>query len=126
MQLKTYYQSIQQWLSHAGHHEYNTGDLLDPMQFIPKTSKNEARKQSNADLGNMDNIERWFAKAMVNGNRNNTIIKFAFMLLDSGMEPDEVEVRVLAFNDKLKDKLSVDELQNTVIKSLWGRANAAN
>ena len=102
------------------------GDLLDPMQFIPKTSKNEARKQSNADLGNMDNIERWFAKAMVNGNRNNTIIKFAFMLLDSGMEPDEVEVRVLAFNDKLKDKLSVDELQNTVIKSLWGRANAAN
>ena len=74
----------------------------------------------------MDNIERWFAKAMVNGNRNNTIIKFAFMLLDSGMGPDEVEVRVLAFNDKLKDKLSVDELQNTVIKSLWGRANGTN
>jgi hypothetical protein len=120
------FQRSKKWLSNEGHYEYNTAELLDPMQFIPKTSKNEARKQSNADLGNMDNIERWFAKAMVNGNRNNTIIKFAFMLLDSGMEPDEVEVRVLAFNDKLKDKLSVDELQNTVIKSLWGRANAAN
>ena len=53
-------------------------------------------------------------------------IKYAFMLLDSGMGPEEVEARVLAFNDKLKDKLSVDELQNTVIKSLWGRANAVN
>jgi len=116
------FQRSKKWLSNAGHHEYNHGALLDPMQFIPKTSKNEARKQSNADLGNMDNVERWFAKEMVNGKRNNTLAKFAFMLLDSGIAPDEVEQRVIDFNDKLKDKLSVDELQNTVIKSLWMRA----
>jgi hypothetical protein len=115
-------QRCKKWLSHDGHYEYNTGDLLDPMQFIPKTSKNEARKQSNADLGNMDNVERWFAKEMVNGNRNNTLAKFAFMLLDSGISPDEVEARVINFNDKLQDKLSVDELHNTIIKSLWMRA----
>ena len=95
------------------------------MAFIPKTSKNEARKKQNADLGSMDNIERWFAREMTNGQRNNTLAKFAFMLLDSGLEPSDVEEKVISFNSKLKDKLSDDELRNTVIKSLWGRANAA-
>ena len=46
------------------------------------------------------------------------------MLLDSGIEPSEAEQRVIDFNNKLKDKLSQDELTNTVIKSLWGRARA--
>lgn len=118
-------QRCKKWLSHTGDHYYNTGELLDPMQFIPKTSKNEARVKLNADLGSMDNIERWFAKEMTNGQRNNTLAKFAFMLLDSGIEPDEVEKRVIDFNEKLKDKLSVDELHNTVIKSLWGRAKGS-
>ena len=113
------------WLSNDGDYYYNEGDLLDPMSFIPKTSKNEARKKQNADLGSMDNIERWFAREMTNGQRNNTLAKFAFMLLDSGLEPSDVEEKVISFNSKLKDKLSDDELRNTVIKSLWGRANAA-
>jgi hypothetical protein len=119
-------QRCKKWLSHEGDYAYTEGELLDPVQFVPKTSKNEARKTANAKLGDMDNVERWFAKLMVNGNRNNTIVKFAFMLLDSGIEPDEVEARVLHFNDKLQDKLSVDELQNTVIKSLWSRANGTD
>jgi hypothetical protein len=118
-------QRCKKWLSNAGQHFYNEGELLDPMQFIPKTSKNEARVKQNEALGSMDNIERWFAKEMTNGQRNNTLAKFSFMLLDSGIEPDEVEKRVIDFNDKLKDKLSVDELQNTVIKSLWGRAKGS-
>lgn len=117
-------QRCKKWLSNPGQHYFNEGDLLDPMQFIPKTSKNEARLKQNAELGSMDNIERWFAKEMVNGQRNNTLAKFAFMLLDSGIEPSEAEQRVIDFNKKLKDKLSQDELANTVIKSLWGRARA--
>jgi hypothetical protein len=112
------------WLSNDGYHCYNDGELLDPMQFIPKTTKNEARIKSNADLGSMDNVERWFAREMVNGQRNNTLAKYAFMLLDGGVSPDEAEQRVIDFNSKLKDKLTVNELQATVIKSLWGRAKA--
>lgn len=117
-------QRCKKWLSNPGQHYFNNGEILDPMQFIPKTSKNEARLKQNAELGSMDNIERWFAKEMVNGQRNNTLAKFAFMLLDSGIEPSEAEQRVIDFNNKLKDKLSQDELTNTVIKSLWGRARA--
>lgn len=111
------------WLSHNGDHYYNEGELLDPLQFIPKTSKNEARLKMNADLGSMDNIERWFAKEMTNGQRNNTLAKFAFMLLDSGMSPDQVEEKVINFNGKLKDKLTQTELQTTVLKSMWSRAS---
>lgn len=115
-------QRCKKWLSNSGHHEYTKGELLDPTQFIPKTAKNEKRINEAQDLGNMDKIEAWFARSIGEGNRNNTMAKFAFMLLDSGMEPADAEEAVYSFNGKLKNSLSKDELRVTVIKSLWGKA----
>ena len=115
-------QRSKKWLSHSHHYEYTSGELLDPTQFIPKTAKNDKRVAAIQDLGNMDKIEAWFANSIAEGNRNNTMAKFTFMLYDSGMEPTEVETKVYAFNDKLKNPLSKAELQATVIKSLWSKA----
>lgn len=115
-------QRSKKWLSHAGEYEYVEGDIFDPTQFIPKTSKNEKRLAEAQDLGDMDKIESWFARSIGEGNRNNTMARFAFMLFDSGMDPADVETAVYSFNDKLKNSLSKDELQATVLKSLWGKA----
>lgn len=117
-------QRSRKWQSCSGHHEYVEGTLIDPTQFIPKTAKNEKRVIEAQDLGNMDRIESWFARNIGDGNRNNTITKFAFMLYDSGMEPSEVEEAVYKFNGKLKNALSKQELQATIIKSLWGKASS--
>ncbi|CAL9958062.1 DNA primase [Vibrio phage D292] len=118
-------QRCKKWLSFSDDDsscEYIHGDLLDPTQFIPKTAKNEKRIAEIQDLGDMDRVESWFARNIGEGNRNNTIAKFAFMLYDTGMEPSDVEEAVHNFNGKLKNSLSKDELQSTVIKSLWGKA----
>lgn len=118
-------QRSKKWLSYSDDDsvcEYTHGELLDPTQFIPKTAKNEKRIAEAQDLGDMDRIESWFARNIGEGNRNNTMVKFTFMLYDSGMEPADVEEAVHRFNSKLKNSLSKDELQATVIKSLWGKA----
>lgn len=63
----------------------------------------------------MDNLERWFANKMEQGNRNNLFLKYALCLVDSGYSYDVVAQKVYAFNKKLKDKLPDTELENTVL-----------
>ncbi len=116
-------QRCKKWLSHpSDESSYNDGELLDPTQFIPKTAKNERRMAEAQDIGDMDKVEQWFARSIEEGNRNNTILKYALMLLDGGMAPDEAETKTIQFNAKLKNGLSTDELRTTVLKTLWVRA----
>jgi hypothetical protein len=102
------------------------GDVLDVLRFVPRTSKNEAYRAATKTLTSYDNLERWFAQRMANGNRNNQMIKFALALVDSGMPYHEVETRVIEFNDKLSNKLSEDELRSTVLRSVASRMEKAS
>ena len=117
-------QRCKKWLSHKGEYFYNPGEtLFDPRKFIPKTSKNLERQEALKQITNLDKIERWFVtNELVDGNRNNGLAKYAFMLLDVGHDPESVEQKVKEFNSKLPDPLSENELANTVIKSLWSRS----
>lgn len=108
-------QRARKWLSHPGFHKYNEGALLDALQFIPRTTRNDDFKASVVKLENLDNLERWFAQRMVTGNRNNHMLRFAMALVDSGLPFQEVERRVISFNNKLDNKLPQDELQQTVL-----------
>ncbi len=115
-------QRCRKWMSNSGEHHYNDGELLDPVMFIPKTNKNAERKKQMEDLSNMDKVEAWFAQQMTDGSRNNTMAKFAFMLLDHGLDPEDVEDAVIVFNEKLSNGLSLAELKATVLKSMWNKA----
>lgn len=111
-------QRARKWLTHPGQHVYNEGILLDALKFIPKTSRNEEFRNTIVKLENLDNLERWFAQRMVTGNRNNHMLRFAMALVDSGLNYQEIEQRVLGFNSKLDNKLPEDELRQTVLKSV--------
>ena len=78
-------------------------------------------------LENLDNMERWFAQRMVSGNRNNQMLRFATMLVDTNqMSYQEIERRVLEFNAKLDNKLSEDELRQTVLITVARKLAARN
>lgn len=111
-------QRCRKWESFPGTHHYNEGVLLDPLRFIPKTSRNEEFKKSRAELESLDNIERWFAERMVSGSRNNHLLKFAMMLKDAGLQYVDVEQRVCEFNAKLSNRLPDDEIERTILRSL--------
>lgn len=119
-------QRARKWMTHQGQYCYNEGELLDALKFIPKTSRNEEFRNSVVKLENLDNLERWFAQRMVSGNRNNQMIRFAMMLVDSGFSYQVVEQRVMDFNDKLDNKLSVDELRQTVLITVAKKIQSNN
>lgn len=108
-------QRARKWLSHAGHYEYNEGELLDALPFIPKTSKNEARKELMNSQHSMDNLERWTINNIGDGNRNNMLLRYALLLLDAGFDFEGIRQRVTGLNEKIADKLDEAEIMGTVM-----------
>ena len=94
------------------------GKLLDALMFIPKTSKNEQYQKEFQKIESMDNLERWFAQRIATGNRNNQMIKYALLLVDSGLSQLDVEKKVKAFNKRLSNPLSDDELSATIFTTV--------
>lgn len=113
-------QRERKWMTNQGaQHHYNMmGELLDPVRFIPKTSKNEQHLNQMTELKDLGALERWFAERMEPGNRNNQMIRYAFALLDGGLDYPSIEARVIHFNDQLQSPLSENELRMTVLKSV--------
>lgn len=111
-------QRCRKWATHPGLSFSNEGELLDALAFIPKTSKNDELKKRMIDLGNLDNLERWFAQRMGAGNRNNQLLKFAMMLADTGLQYQQILDKVLSFNSKLDNSLPEIEIHSTIMRSV--------
>ena len=114
-------QRSKKWETFPGTYHYNDNDsaeLLDPLKFVPKTSKNEHHQSTMQELESLDNLERWFAQRIANGNRNNQMIKFALALADSGMSYPEIETKVLSFNSRLSNGLPLEEIQSTILQTV--------
>lgn len=110
----------------GGTYHYNLeGELLDVLEFIPRTSKNEQFKQNFQKVESLDNLERWFAGRIASGNRNNQMIKYAFALVDNGMELMAVNAQVHAFNKKLAAPLDESEIDTTIMTSVAKRYTRA-
>jgi hypothetical protein len=108
-------QRARKWLSHDGHFEYNEGEMLDALPFIPKTSKNEERKALVDSQQSMDNLERWVINNIGDGNRNNMLLRYSMILLDAGFDFEGIRSRVMSLNDKIADKLEEQEIMGTVM-----------
>ena len=111
-------QRSRKWASNPGITFSNEGEILDPLAFIPKTTKNDEYKKTITDLGNLDNLERWFAQRMGTGNRNNQLLKFALLLADTGLDYQNILERVLTFNSKLDNSLPEIEIHSTIMRSV--------
>ena len=92
--------------------------LLDALKFIPRTSRNEQFSKDMAKIESMDNLERWFASRMAEGNRNNLMFKYAMALVDSGMPFNDVTDKVKRFNKQLSNGLSVEELEKSIFVTI--------
>lgn len=112
------FQPSRKWSCYVNAQVYkNEGNLIDPTLFIPRTSRNDEYIEKSKSLGSLDNIERWFAGQLEQG-RNNTLIKYGLMLMDSGMSYDDIAIKLLSFNGKLDNPLDEAEIYNTVLTSI--------
>lgn len=105
--------SYHDWLQH-----YQDGELFDILPFIPKTTKNEERQSQLRDQEHLDNLERWVINNTGDGNRDNMLLRYAMILVDSGYKFDTVKDKVIGLNNKLVDKLDELELHSTIFHSV--------
>lgn len=109
------------WLTHPGTFEYLDGELFDALPFIPKTSKDEERRARLQDQSDLDRLERWVMNNIGDGNRNNMLARYAFILVDAGFEYANILNKVKNLNEKLADKLDEAEIMGTVMVSVGRR-----
>lgn len=103
----------------GGNYHYNMeGEVMDALDFIPQTSRNEDHKKMRQKLTSMDKLEGWFAAKIQDGNRNNMMLRFAMALVDGGVGYDEVAARTVDFNKKLPEPLDDNELHRTILVSV--------
>ncbi len=108
-------QRARKWLSNAGQHFYQDGELFDVLPFIPKTTKNEEFKKKLIDQQGMDNLERWVLNNSGTGNRNSMLMRYAMVLVDSSMDFETIRQKVLTLNSKWGDSLDENEIMGTVM-----------
>jgi len=116
-------QRNKKWESCNGSYGYNDGRMVDALPHIPKTSRNHHYKKENKPLQNLNNLERWFASQMMEGNRNNSMLRYALALVDSGMSQVQVRKHVHEFNNKLANRLPPGELDSTILTTVSKKYN---
>jgi hypothetical protein len=109
--------SARKWCSYSGEYHYQDGEMLDSLLFIPETKKQEEQQRKIVDLASLNNLERWFLLNTDMGNRSNTLIRYAYVLVDSNYSIEAIRNSIYAFNSKLKNPLPEDEVQNTILVS---------
>ena len=112
-------QASKKWSSYDGGQYFsNEGRILDALRFIPGTSRNDQYKKEMSKIENFDNLERWFASRMIEGNRNNHMFKYGMALVDSGLTFEEVSAKVKKFNKQLNNPLPEEELEKSVLVTI--------
>jgi len=104
-----------------GSHWYSDGEkLIETADCIPSTQKTQERKAmlSSSGIGSLDGVERYLLEESIVGNRSNNILKYAMFIKDSGYEYRDAKEKVLDFNSKLPEPLTVKEITNTILKTL--------
>lgn len=108
-------QRSKKWLTNPDAEVHVTeGELFDILPYIPKTTKNDERREKYKNQSDLDNLERWVLNNSGEGNRNNMLLRYAMILMDSGKSFNEIKEKTIALNEKMPDKLSEAELAKSV------------
>lgn len=100
----------------------NKGELFDVISLIPNTIKEKEFNILTESISNLEPIERFFRYEIeANGNRNNHLIRYGLMLVDSGKSQEEIEKTILNFNSQLTNPLPVPEIESTIFKSIQNK-----
>ena len=111
-------QRSRKWLTCNGKHWYNDGQLVDALQFVPKTKKAEEQKQILAGQTNLTNLERWFVNNTTAGNRNGMLLRYAYACMDMGQDLHSIQNNVMELNRKIDEPLDETEVLSTVVASV--------
>ena len=114
-------QRERKWMTCKGNYWYNSGQLLDTLQFIPKTKKADDRKQLVAGQTNLTALEQWYINTAQHGNRNHKLCAYSLALVEMGHNEDSIRSMVMDLNQKMPDPLDDSEILSTIMRTVTKR-----
>ena len=110
-------QRSRKWLGYDLGYHYNEGKLLPALDFIPETERSIAHKKETKALASLNNLDRWTVLQCNNpdNGRNNTLLRYALLLADAGIEIQDIEACVLNVNKSIRIPLPVSEITGTIM-----------
>lgn len=107
------------WLTNPGEVHYSTGiELIDATLFIPQTKKAIEQEKILLDAKGLDHLERWFLGRIEVGNRATMILRYGFMLADSGMPLTDISTKLHQLNNRLPNPLEQKEIDVNILHSV--------
>jgi hypothetical protein len=106
------------WGTHPGDVHINHGDLLNSMNFIPQTKKSDEINGQIQAISSMNSLESWFFRQMSTGSRNNMLLRYAYMLLDTGYDLNSIRNALSVFNKKMPEPLPEQEIHETIMVTI--------
>lgn len=95
-----------------------SGKPIDALTFVPKTKAHEEATKRAFELSNLDNIERWFILNTGEGNRNQNLLRYGLLLVDTGADLVTIQEEVKALNSKFDAPLSDIEIRESIMKTV--------
>ena len=107
------------WSSHKGTEYKNVGQSLNVLDHLTTTFKPGNSNAIVKNVASLNRLERWFVGVGESGKRNQILFRYLAILQDFGItSPDDLKDRVKGLNDKFRESLTKDELENTIFKSI--------
>jgi len=117
-------QRSRKWLSNKTKAIYNDGELLPVQEFMPRTKRVEERQIILDSQQAMDNVTRWFMNKYGTKNRNNMLLRYALMLVDSNKDFMGIQNAVTDFNKKLPNPLNEAEISSSIMQTVNKKLNS--
>lgn len=112
-------QRSRKWLGYNSTPHYNEGKLLPVLDFIPDTEASVRLRRNTVAMGDLSHVERWMVRDVDKGApRNNTLLKYALILVDANLAQEPIENAVLALNKKLQTPLPESEIKSTIFATV--------
>ena len=94
------------------------GANLEVMPYYPNTQQSEELENSKGKLIPVTAMKRWVVRTATEGNRNQTLYRYAAFLKDNKVSVTKITESVKEVNDLLDDPLTEKELDETVLRSI--------
>jgi len=97
------------------------GINLGVMPYYPNTQRSEELETTKGKMVSVGGMKRWVVRTATEGNRNQTLYRYAAFLAEQKVGIDKIEAAVIEVNELLDDPLSSKELEETILKSIKGK-----
>lgn len=94
------------------------GNNIDVMPYYPNTQQSENLENDKGKTISVSGMKRWVIRTASEGNRNQTLYRYASFLREQSLSVDKIENAVKEVNSLLDEPLSDNELNDTILKSI--------